>query len=102
MIRKATRESDVAARIGGDEFCILLTGQDAAAVEPLVERIRVALHAAHDEGSLPFELSVSVGALHVDPRTPGSLEEMLAKADKSMYGEKLGHSQLESHTAPAG
>ncbi len=101
VIRKATRDSDVAARVGGDEFCILLAGKDGAAVEPLAERIRAALHAAHGEGSLAFELSVSVGVLHVDPRTPGSLEEMLAKADRSMYSEKLSHSQLESQTAQA-
>jgi len=34
-IRQATRESDIAARVGGDEFCVLLTGKDATAVEPL-------------------------------------------------------------------
>ncbi len=99
-IRKVTRESDVAARIGGDEFCILLTGRDAAAVEQLVDRIKAALKTADD--SLPFELSISVGALLVDPRMPGSLEEMLGKADESMYGEKLGNSQAESQTAQTG
>jgi diguanylate cyclase (GGDEF)-like protein/PAS domain S-box-containing protein len=102
VIRKTTRESDIAARIGGDEFCILLAGKDGAAVEPLVERIKAALRATRGEGSLPFELSVSVGALHVDPRTPGSIVEMLAKADKSMYGEKLSNSQLDTRTAQAG
>jgi diguanylate cyclase (GGDEF)-like protein/PAS domain S-box-containing protein len=101
-IRNATRESDIAARVGGDEFCILLTGKDAAAVEPLVERIKAALHATHNEGSLAFELSISIGALHVDPRTPGSLEEMLAKADKSMYNEKLSRTHLNGQTVQAG
>jgi diguanylate cyclase (GGDEF)-like protein/PAS domain S-box-containing protein len=99
VIRKATREADIAARIGGDEFCILLTGKDATAVESLVERIRAGLDTAHREGTLAFELSVSVGTLHVDPRTPGSLEEMLAKADRSMYSEKLGNSKADGQTA---
>ncbi len=101
-IRKATRESDIAARVGGDEFCILLTGKDAAAVEPLAERIKAVLHTAHDQGSLASELTISMGALYVDPRTPGSLEEMLAKADKSMYNEKLSRPQLDSQIAQAG
>jgi hypothetical protein len=37
-----------------------------------------------------------VGALEVDPRMPGSLEDFLARADKSMYVEKLGHTHAET------
>ena len=94
-IRQATRESDIAARVGGDEFCVLLTGKDATAVEPLAERIKASIRAAHNEGLLAFDLSISMGALDIDPRTPGSLQEMLAKADKSMYDQKLGHADLD-------
>ncbi len=88
VIRDVSRESDIAARIGGDEFAMLLFDDDGSAAEHLVERIVDG--AARKAQSLSFDLSVSVGSCRIDPRTPGSVEELLAHADRSMYDEKVG------------
>jgi len=89
-ITASIRESDIAARIGGDEFCLVLFDGAGEAVEQVVKRIRSAVAGAQLAHGLPFDLSVSIGVLRVDARTPGSIEQLLAEADKSMYTEKLG------------
>ena len=90
VIGSTTRESDIAARIGGDEFCILLFDDAGASVEHVTRRIREAAAAARETYSLQAPLSISIGVLRVEARTPGSIDELLAEADKSMYSEKLG------------
>jgi len=84
-VRETTRSTDVAARIGGDEFCVVLGGETAVVVELVVDRI----HAALRRSPLPFELGVSVGSLEIDSATNGSMEELLLQADRSMYWNKL-------------
>jgi diguanylate cyclase (GGDEF)-like protein/PAS domain S-box-containing protein len=88
VMREVTREADLVARIGGDEFCILFTGDTGSAVDAVLERITAGL-AAREAGPFAFELAASVGVLQLDPRTPGSIEDLLAQADKSMYAEKV-------------
>jgi diguanylate cyclase (GGDEF)-like protein/PAS domain S-box-containing protein len=90
VLRAEVRESDIAARIGGDEFAVLLFDKDGEAAERVVERITAATASAREEQSLPCDLSVSVGACEIDPRMPGSVEDLLAQADRSMYDGKLG------------
>jgi diguanylate cyclase (GGDEF)-like protein/PAS domain S-box-containing protein len=90
VIREVTRESDIAARVGGDEFAMLLFNEDGGAAASVVERIERGAAAARERSSLRCELSVSVGICEIDPRTPGSIEELLAHADRSMYDTKLG------------
>ena len=89
VIGSTIRESDIAARIGGDEFCILLFDDAGASVEHVTRRIREAAAAARETYSLQAPLSISIGVLRVEARTPGSIDELLAEADKSMYSEKL-------------
>jgi diguanylate cyclase (GGDEF)-like protein/PAS domain S-box-containing protein len=95
VIREVTSESDIAARIGGDEFAMLLFDEDGAAATRVVERIAGGITVAGATLALPFDLSVSVGVCQIDPRTPGSVEDLLAEADRSMYDEKLGTRKVE-------
>ncbi len=90
VIKSTVRESDIAARIGGDEFCILLFDDAGVSVDHVTKRIRDAADAARETYSLAAALSISIGVLCIDARTPGSIDELLAEADKSMYAEKLG------------
>lgn len=96
VIRSAIRQTDIAARIGGDEFGVLLFDEDGDAAGRVLERLAKGAAAARAEHALPFELSASVGACEIDPRTPGSIEQLLAQADRSMYGQKLGAARVET------
>lgn len=76
------RESDIVARIGGDEFAILLpqTNSDEAAslARDLAAQVRY-------PGAIPFSLGVSVG---VATCSGGSCERLLSDADRELYVQK--------------
>jgi diguanylate cyclase (GGDEF)-like protein len=63
VLHRTLRETDVAARWGGDEFAVLLPGADLDAAIATGQRIRSAVHAATlDTGTKVIRCNVSVGA----------------------------------------
>lgn len=88
LLRRTFRNSDVIARIGGDEFAVLLTG--AAAATPAVEHLRAAIR-EHNRTTRPTgPLSVACGAATFDPTRDSSLDHLLRRADRAMYEDKHG------------
>ncbi|MGE5892684.1 MAG: diguanylate cyclase [bacterium] len=91
-LRKTFRASDIIARMGGDEFTILITEPNRSVIEKTVKTNLEENLRQHNEGSeKPYSLSVSMGMSHFDPEHPSSLEELLARADELMYKDKLLH-----------
>ena len=82
------RTSDVPARIGGDEFCVLLPGESREGGEAGVERLARSLHTANRLPGRPYPLSLSVGVATFDPSHPVGAEALLAEADRQMYEQK--------------
>jgi diguanylate cyclase (GGDEF)-like protein len=90
-----------AARIGGDEFAVLLPGSDEAGADKTMEDIRrlVDLNNQYYTGA---SLSLSIGAATGTPGEP--LEDIVKRADARMYEEKHRHyglTPLESRRAAA-
>ncbi len=85
IISAAIRASDFAARIGGDEFLIMLpdTGRDGAIV--IAEKLLAEIGCAEIEGIGPISASLGVAVLPADA-TDG--EELLRKADRALYAAK--------------
>ncbi len=77
-------------RIGGDEFVVVLQGQDYENRDALIRKARDTFRAASLDKSLqPWErCSVSIGVSEYQPDTDSRLEAILARADKNMYTEK--------------
>ncbi len=100
LLQQSTREDDIAARIGGDEFLLVLPGtkpEDAASVARRIES-RFAAHAAEIEGTtLPLGISSGVAALRADQ--PPHAAALVAMADKRMYASKR---QRHAATCAAG
>lgn len=87
VIQSELRETDVAARWGGDEFTILAPNTSPPAAMALAERIRSRIAEQAD----PFQLTVSIGvATHVgdDEGMPGNSATILRAADEALYEAK--------------
>lgn len=96
VIKSCFREGDVVARIGGDEFAVLLPEADLVAVESACERIRQALQDYNKKHSDHY-LSVSVGYA-VSAAEKISMLELFKEADNNMYREKLRRSETVRDT----
>jgi diguanylate cyclase (GGDEF)-like protein len=82
------RQIDVIARIGGEEFAILLPGTTEAGAARAAEKLRRALSEAIVEyGAHRFRLTASFGVSALDPRDH-DIKEALARADAALYAAK--------------
>lgn len=89
ILRETFRKSDILGRIGGDEFVAFLPGlTDVAFPRAALSSMRQILATRNARGDRPFTLELSAGAAFFPAGVTGSLEELLAKADRDMYREK--------------
>jgi diguanylate cyclase (GGDEF)-like protein/PAS domain S-box-containing protein len=90
VLREQCRQSDVAARVGGEEFMMLLpnTATDEAVV--VAERLRIALaaQAVVLEDGTEFHLTASIGVATLQPGE--SLHAVMQRADTALYAAKTG------------
>jgi len=92
--REIFRNTDIIARIGGDEFAVLmLDTTDEFHTSMIQGRLEEKLgELTNQEQS--YRLSVSIGIARYDGKEPCSLKELLARADALMYQQKRLKKQL--------
>jgi diguanylate cyclase (GGDEF)-like protein/PAS domain S-box-containing protein len=82
------RETDTVARVGGDEFTVILTGADEPdSVERVARQIVQALALPFAIGDAQAQVSVSVG-IAMYPLNATDPQELMTKADQAMYAAK--------------
>lgn len=83
------RPEDVFARLGGEEFVVLLPGATLVAAAAVAERLRIALASnAFDIGGIGLHITASFGCSALDATTTASLAGLLAAADTALYQAK--------------
>jgi len=88
-LRRSLRASDVVARIGGDEFFVVLEQmQDAPAVERVVSKLAAEVLRPYELfGGAKARVSASLG-VSIFPDDAGDAATLMAHADKAMYAAK--------------
>lgn len=103
VIRQNIRDTDIAARIGGDEFCLVLVADTAQALvigAKLREQIEVLRFAAQDKGE--FGITCSIGLYQLLPGDT-CIEQVISKADQALYAAKrAGRNQVFASGAVTG
>lgn len=80
------REDDIFGRLGGEEFALVLTGADDATLRT-AERLREVIDKLRVvSGGDEVSFTTSIGVAHYE--SDGSIEELLSRADKALYGAK--------------
>lgn len=88
LLSQSLRESDIVARLAGDEFCVLFSGTSALGARAAIGRLQEAV-AAHNEANAELpSLSLSAGLADWDPASDETLEELMKRADTEMYTHK--------------
>ena len=91
VIRDSFREGDLAARIGGDEFAIVLPNTTEPAVENACQRIQETVD-TYNATTPELPLSISVG-FAVRNGSHKNLKDVFKEADNHMYRKKLYRTQ---------
>lgn len=87
ILRSSFGEKDIIARLGGDEFTVLVTDSGTTS-EQAVTRLNENLESFNREHQLGYKLSFSVGVAALDPGHMTCFDELLEKADQTMYEQK--------------
>ncbi len=86
-LRRLTRESDLLARFGGDEFVVLMNNVTVADSTRIVRSYRKSLAHPPIIDGMPIIIKASFGVAHY-PVDGVTIEALLAVADKAMYAAK--------------
>lgn len=87
IISDSIRESDIAGRMGGDEFVISIVESNGLAAHLLIDRLRARLDRRIAERTIPSGIGISAGCASF-PEDGDSVEDLLGIADQRQYADK--------------
>jgi diguanylate cyclase (GGDEF)-like protein len=100
VLRQTVRDSDVAARWGGEEFLLLLPGADEEGAVQLAERIRVRLAERSIPGAAGLRVTASFGV--AEYAGEANSEELVVAADSALYrAKRAGKDRVERAVSAA-
>ncbi len=89
LLRTAVRESDMAARLAGDEFVVLIESDSDIEVLLIASRLVDSIHVTRVAGADPIVVTASVGLVQWPAGTPPDrADELIRAADNAMYDAK--------------
>ncbi|HFW5408910.1 TPA: GGDEF domain-containing protein [Salmonella enterica subsp. enterica serovar Saintpaul] len=97
ITKSSIRETDVLARIGGEEFAVLVCNVEQYKAKNMAERIRITIQQKTSDSELnyaPEKVTVSIGAVFVTQEKP--LGDIYKQADEALYHAKnMGRNRVE-------
>ena len=101
-IARIMRPLDTVARMGGDQFAVVLTSEAAAGkIAETAEQVRKALKSPFNFGERDLTLAASIGVTIYDGN-PANAEDVLRDAELAMYyAKRLGGDRIEAYRASA-
>lgn len=90
IIRANSRETDLPARVGGEEYALLLPGTDRDGAICVAQRIRTALmqRTFHFGAEQPFSVTASIGICTLHDMPCWERDSLYSYADKALYYSK--------------
>jgi diguanylate cyclase (GGDEF)-like protein len=88
ILTKTFRDSDVIARMGGDEFAVLTIDTTESSLDVFQARLQNNVDTHNLEAGRNYVLSFSMGIIRVDLSSTYTVEDLLAQADEAMYAHK--------------
>src|SRR5438093_250407 len=88
LLRQTFRDSDLVARIGGDEYAVLVRNAVPESAGVLAERLTRQLRDFNRRAARPYQLSISLGFAAHKASTLGSVAGLLDRADRALYRDK--------------
>jgi diguanylate cyclase (GGDEF)-like protein len=90
LLRETMRESDILARLSGDEFVMLLVDVPREALTTVQARLEESLSALNVRAGRRHALGLTVGAARCEPLSAMTLDQLFARADDALYDRKRG------------
>lgn len=103
VVRGQLRASDTLARVGGEEFAVILPGTDAAGAAHVAESVRAAVQSAAVDNQRGGVLRVTISAGVACAQGPNAplADQLYQRADAALYKAKAaGRNQVQSTLAP--
>jgi diguanylate cyclase (GGDEF)-like protein/PAS domain S-box-containing protein len=88
ILKGCFRDSDVVARVGGDEFAVVPIGAQGENIDAILVRFVRKIDDFNKKCGRNYELSLSFGLACYDPLSPVSVDELIRIADETMYEQK--------------
>lgn len=98
VLSESSRTMDVSARMGGDEFCVLLPGADESVANAIARRLIGAATEEFRRRGWPIGLSIGIATAS---GASESVDELLSRADGNMYEEKRVHRRCSAPVTDA-
>jgi diguanylate cyclase (GGDEF)-like protein len=88
ILREVFRDSDIIARMGGDEFAVLGVAAQKRDIGTFESRLQQQVDIHNGYENREFTISLSAGIAWSDPENRYTIDELMSRADKLMYEQK--------------
>jgi len=95
LLKSTYRETDIIARMGGDEFALLLFDATNETPPQITRRFDENIKSWNENSLEPYELALSMGVVLHEPSLRENIEDLLHRADLAMYEVKKARKEQQ-------